>query len=455
MSTTTASAADSRAVWRIAGPLILSNLTVPLLGMVDAAVLGHLERAGYLAGVSLAGAVFSLLFISMNFLRMGTTGLAAQADGRRDGAALREILGQGLVVAVGIAVLLIALQRPVSTLAWQLLGAEPAVQSAAATYFDIRIWGAPLTLANYVLLGWFIGLQNARAPLIIVLIANSTNIVLDIVFVNVVGMRADGVALASVIAEGLGLATGLFLAAGVLSTRPAAFDLACLKRAARYARFFALNRHIFVRTLVLVGTLSFMTAQGVRFGEVVLAANALLMNLQAVLSYGLDGLAQAAEALVGHAWGERRVRRLRQAVRVSLIWSVAMAIGFAAVFWGGGPFIIGLLTDLPDVRAAALTFLPWLILSPLVSVWSFLFDGVFVGTTWGQEMRDVMLVSSLLVFVPAWWLSYGLGNHGLWLAFTVFMLARGLGMAVIYGRRMRQPPVTDWPEDDSVQSPPQ
>ncbi|MEM9172556.1 MAG: MATE family efflux transporter [Pseudomonadota bacterium] len=431
-------------MWRIAAPLILSNLSVPLLGMVDAAVLGHLDQASFLAGVALAGAIFSLLFAGMNFLRMGTTGLTAQALGRQDNSAIREVLGQALTVAIGIAAVLIALQWPIGTLAWQVLGGSPDVTDAAHTYFAIRIWGAPLTLASYALMGWFIGLQNARAPLLMVLVANTTNIVLDLVLVNLVGMTADGVAIASVCAEALGIGTGAWLAAKSLRRYPANFHLQCLFDRVRYQQFFSVNRHILVRTWVLVGTLSFITAQSVRFGEVVIAANAILMNLQGVLSYGLDGLAQAAETLVGKAWGEQHASRLKRAVRVSLAWSLACAAVFTATFWLAGPAFVGLLTDLPAVLATSQDYLPWLVISPLVSVWSFLFDGVFVGTTWAREMRDVMLASAVGVFLPAWWLSYDWGNHGLWLAFTLFMAARGIGMAWIYRRRLQMPPLSQW-----------
>ncbi|MEL6868963.1 MAG: MATE family efflux transporter [Pseudomonadota bacterium] len=432
-------------MWRIAAPLILSNISVPLLGMVDAGVLGHLDSAGYLAGVSLAGAVFSLIFMGMNFLRMGTTGMTAQAFGRNDGDALRETLGQGLICALGIAAALILLRQPIGTLAWQLMAADADTTAAAAIYFDIRILGAPFTLINYVLIGWFIGVKDGRSPLLLVLTSNSVNIVLDLLLVNGLGWRSDGVALASVVAEASGNVVGLWLVARKLNTIPGQWQQRALTTIRAYRGFFAVNANIFVRTMALIGTLSFITSQGVRFGQAVIAANAILMNLFYVLSYALDGLAQAAEALVGEAWGARNRRALRDAVRASLIWSLATAGLFVIVFAAGGPLLIDLLTSIDTVRINAREYLPWMIVAPLICVWSFLFDGVFVGTTWAREMRNVMVVSAIVVFVPTWWLSYALGNHGLWLSFTAFMTARASGMALIYRRRINQPPITDWP----------
>ena len=404
--------------------------------MVDTAVLGHLDSAVYLAGVALAGAVFSLIFMGMNFLRMGTTGITAQALGRQDALAIRLGLWQAIVVAVLIAAVLIALQVPIGTLAWSLLDGSAATEHEAHIYFSIRIYSAPATLVNFALIGWFIGLQRSRAPLLIVVVSNVTNIILDIVFVVVLDMTTNGVALASVIGELAGCATGLLLANRALKRWPSSVSMTELTTPKRYGEFFSVNSNILIRTLALVGTLSFMTAQGARFGERVIAANAILMNLQYLLSYGLDGLAHAAEALVGKAWGAGNRAALTRAVNLTLVWSLAIAVGFSLTFAIGGDDIIGVLTKLPDVRQAAAVYLPWLIASPLISVFSFVFDGVFVGTTWSRDMRNLMLAASLLVFLPAWWTTLAWGNHGLWFAFTLFMAARGVLMGATYYRRM-------------------
>ena len=425
--------------------MVLSNISVPLVSMVDAGVLGHLDDATPLAGVALAGAVFGIVFMSMNFLRMGTTGLTAQALGRQDFSAARTNLWQALIVSTSIALLLLALKQPIASAAWTIMATEPDVIAAADRYFQIRMWSAPSTLANFVLIGWFIGMQNTRIPLAMVLVSNTVNIVLDLWLVNGAGLEETGVAIASVSAEGAGLVVGLACIPLALRGRSGSVQLAYLRRLSAYRDFFNVNGNLFVRTLALDATFAFFTAQGARFGEVILAVNALLMNLQLLLSFALDGLANAAEALVGKAWGACDKALLEAAVRRTLGWSVAIAAGFALSFAIGGQALIALLSALEPDRIDAAVYLPWLVLSPLVSVWSFLYDGVFVGATWARDMRNIMLISAVGVFLPVWWLSQPLGNHGLWLSFTVFMIARGAGMALIYRRRLREAPISEWP----------
>lgn len=416
--------------------MILSNVSVPLLGMVDTAVTGHLEDAAYLGAVAVGATIFGFLYTGVNFLRMGTTGIAAQRYGAGDDTGLRTSLGQAVIVALLIASALLVLQRPLGELALALVGAGPAVTEHARTYFEIRIWSAPATLSGYALIGWFIGLQNARVPLVIVLVTNATNIVLDLVLVLGVGMKVDGVAAATVAAEYTGLATGLAFAGRELAGRGGRWNRGELLSPRAYSGFLAVNGHLLVRTLSLMFTFAFVTAQGARQGSLILAANAILMNLQYLLSFALDGFAHAAEALVGRAVGARDPRALRRAVELSLAWSLYVAGGFAALYFVGGPLLVGILTDLPDVYATTLRYLPWIVASPLVSVWAFLYDGVFVGATRAREMRDIMLGSTVLVFLPAWYLTQPLGNDGLWLSFLLFMGARGIGMHWHYRRHV-------------------
>jgi MATE family multidrug resistance protein len=421
--------------------MILSNISAPLLGMVDTGVTGHLDNSMYLGAVAIGSTIFGFLYTGMNFLRMGTTGIAAQRYGADDNDGLRVALGQAVIVSLLVAFALIAAQVPIGRLAMNLLGPEPAVETSALQYFGIRIWSAPGTLANYVLIGWFLGLQNARVPLLIFLTINITNIVLDLFFVLGLGMKVDGVALASVIAEYSGLLVGLGFAASALRKRAGHWPFARLFNVRAYAAFFAINAHLFVRTMALMFTFGFVTAQGARLGGVILAANAVLMNLQTLTAFALDGIAHAAEALVGKAVGQKNREALERSVRLSLKWSVIFALGFCAIYVAFGPLLIRTLTDLPDVREAAMRFLPWLIVSPIVSVWSFLYDGVFVGATRARAMRDIMLFSTVFIFLPAWFLLQGFGNHGLWLAFTLFMASRGVGMHIGY-RRIVVPHIT-------------
>ncbi len=415
--------------------MILSNISVPLLGMVDTGVTGHLEDASYLGAVAVGSTVFGFLYTGMNFLRMGTTGIAAQKFGANDFDGLRVALGQALIVALAIATVLLLLQGPIGAVTIGLIGPDSAVAGFADQYFSIRIWSAPATLANFALIGWFLGLQNARVPLVIVLVINITNIVLDLVLVIVVGMKVDGVAIASVIAEFTGLAVGLGFVIRELNRHSGHWVVSRLTTLREYAAFFAVNGNLFVRTLALMFTLTFITAQGARQGGLILAANAILMNFQNLLAFALDGFAHAVEALVGKAVGEKNREALERSVVLALRWSLIGAVGFSVFFWLVGPTLIALLTDLPDIRTTTLRYLPWLILSPLVAVWSYLYDGVFVGATLAREMRDIMLISAFVIFVPAWYVLQFLGNDGLWLSFMLFLASRGIGMHVYYRRR--------------------
>jgi MATE family multidrug resistance protein len=421
-------------VWRIAAPMILSNISVPLLGMVDTGVTGHLDDPAYLGAVAIGSTIFSFLFMGVNFLRMGTTGITAQHFGADDHEGLRVALGQAVIVALAIAFVFLILQQPIRQLSMGLLGPDVAIRAYAEQYFSIRIWSAPAILTNLVLIGWFIGLQNVRAPLVIVLTTNITNVCLDLLFVVVMGMTVDGVATASVIAEYTGVLVGITMVLRELRSHRGGWPLHKLTVIREYAAFFSINANLFLRTMALVFTFSFVTAQSARLGGLVLAANAVLLNMQTLLAFALDGFAHAAEALVGKAMGQKNRAALDSAVAISLRWSLYVAVGFCAFFALFGNSLINLLTDIQDIREITIRYLPWLILSPLVSVWSFLYDGVFVGATRAREMRNIMLLSTLVVFLPSWYLLQPLGNHGLWLAFTLFMASRGIGMHFAYKR---------------------
>jgi len=317
-----------------------------------------------------------------------------------------------------------------------LLGGDAETQQHAATYFFVRVWSAPGTLANFALIGWFLGMQNARVPLAIFLTINITNIVLDLLFVIVLGMKVEGVALASVIAEYSGLLVGGAFAISALRRHTGHWPIARLTNLHAYRAFFSVNANLFVRTMALLFTFGFVTAQGARLGPAILAANAVLMNFQNLTSLGLDGLAHAAEAMVGKAVGQRDKEAVQHTVRLTLRWSLIFSAGFTLVYLLVGPLIVRILTDLPDVRQTAMVYLPWLIASPLISVWCFLYDGVYVGMTRAREMRNIMLVSTVGIFLPLWFLTQSFGNHGLWFAFLAFMASRGIGMHIGYRKSL-------------------
>lgn len=422
-----------RDVLAVALPMILANVTVPLVGIADTAAVGRLDDPASLAGVAVGAMVFSVLFTALNFLRMGTTGLAAQARGAADEQAAFAVLRQGLVVAVALAALLIVLAVPLRLLAFALINPEPAVLAEASAYFSLRLLGAPATLALFVLTGWFIGRGDGRSPLAIVLVVNVLNVVLDFAFVWGLGLSARGVALATVIAEYSGVAVGLVLA---LRARRAA-GMSGRGPQPSYRRFLALNLPLFVRTMALMLCFAFLTAMGARFGSAVLAANALLLNFLYLASYALDGFANAAESLVGQAAGARDRVMFDRALRLSTQWSLGVAVVLSVAFAVLGMPMIELMTTQQELRMLAREFLPWLVALPLVGCWAFLFDGIFVGATLNRQMRDTMLFAALAVYLPAWWLLQPLANHGLWLAFLLFFGSRGLAQAWVLWRLER------------------
>ncbi|OHV07668.1 MATE family efflux transporter [Kushneria phosphatilytica] len=440
MSTTpTASRQRFNEIRRLAWPIIVSNISVPLLGLVDTAVVGHLPDPRYLAAVTLGATLFSFLFWGFGFLRMGTTGLAAQAYGAEDEQALRNLLGQALIIALGLGVALIALSEPLIELGLWLLHGEPDTRALAEGYAHIRILAAPAVLINYAIIGWFLGQQNSRVTLILMLTTNSLNIVLDLLFVLGFDMTSNGVAAASAIAEYATLGVGIVLVRHRLGQLSGELDSRPLKRWSAYATLFRVNRHLFVRTLCLLFAMAFFTSQGARLGDTPLAANAVLMQLVMMISYGLDGFANAAEALTGRAAGRHDWADFALTVRTCLLLSLITAGGAALVFAFWGSDLIALLTDLASVRDFADRYLGWVVIMPLIAVWSYLFDGVFIGATATRPMRDTLILA-LAVYLPVWWLTQPFGNHGLWLAFTVFTLVRSAGLGGVYLYRRRH----DW-----------
>ncbi|SPJ33141.1 MATE family efflux transporter [Kushneria phyllosphaerae] len=424
-------------VWRLSWPIIISNASVPLLGLVDTAVIGHLPHARYLAAVTLGSTLFSFLFWGFGFLRMGTTGLTSQAVGRGEDQVVRNLLGQSLLIAVVIGMALIALSAPLIDLGlWLLQPDSDATARLSADYAHVRILSAPAVLMNYAIIGWFLGRQNARVTLLLMLITNSVNIVLDIVLVVGFDMNVKGVATASLIGDYTALVFGLWLVRRALKTLAGQFDATPLKRLKAYGELFRVNRHLFVRTLCLLFAMAFFTSQGAQLGDQTLAANAILMQLVMMISYGLDGFANAAEALTGKAAGKENWREFARSVRACAVFSLLTAALAALAFALSGPWLIARLTDIEPIRQLAGEYLPWLVIMPLLAVWSYLLDGVFIGTTDTRAMRDTIIVA-LAIYLPVWWLTQPLGNHGLWLSFTIFTLVRSLGLVMVYLSRRK------------------
>ncbi len=428
----------NRRVWRLAGPIILANLAVPMLGAVDTAVMGHLPGPQYIGAVAVGAVIVTFVYWGFGFLRMGTTGLTAQALGAGNADEVRATLARALILATGLGLAVLILQQPIGWFAFTLIKTSSPVAALARDYYDIRIWSGPFVLAHYALTGWFIGLQNTRAALILALVVNGTNIVLDLWFVFGLGWGVKGVALASVISEVISVAVGLLLVRRNLTVIGGHWRRELMLDGGRLRRMIAINRDIFIRTLCLKAAFAGFTAMGARFGDVTLAANAVLMIFQSLMAHGLDGFAHAVEALAGSALGGRDRDHFRAAVRATSRWALYVAVAFALIFILFGGLLIDLLTITPEVRAAARTYLPWLIASPLISMWSFQLDGIFIGATWTREMRNAMVLSLAIyagataIFVPL------LGNHGLWLAMMVFMVARAVTLGCYYPKLERR-----------------
>lgn len=420
-----------RLVWRLAVPNILANLTIPLLGAVDTAVVGRLGAAE-IGAVAVGATVFAFLYWGFSFLRMGTAGFAAQAHGAGDGETLLAVLLRAAAIAVCVGLALIALRGPIVMGALALIAPSDTVTPLAERYLDIRIWGAPAAVCNMVLLGWLLGRQRMVLGLVLQLVINGANMFLDVVLAVWLEMAVDGVALATVIAQYLGFVAGLWVVRRESRRIRAAWPWRTAWRRSALAAMMRLNRDIFLRTVCVVAASSMLTAIGARFGDLILAANGILMLFQAFMSYGLDGFAHAAEALVGAAVGKRDRADFATVVRVSTVWAAVTAAVYTVVFAVAGIAIVGLVTTLPEVRATAAEYLPWAVLSPLVSVWAFQLDGVFIGATRGRVMRNAMLaafagyLAALAVFVPMW------GNHGLWFSFMILMALRGVTLGAAY-----------------------
>lgn len=424
-------------VWALAAPMILSNLSVPLVALVDSSVIGHLPHAHQLGAVAVGGSLYTLLVWVMGFLRMGTTGFAAQAAGRNDGGALRQILLQGLLLALGFALLLGTLGVPLKGAALQLMQPSAELDDLTRDYFHTRLFGLPAALASYALIGWFLGTQNARAPLAILLTTNLINVALDLWFVLGLDWGVAGAARASVIAEWSGALLGLALTRKALARYPGRLDIRALRHWTSWRPLMAVNRDIFLRSLALQLVFFLVTVQGTRLGDATVAANALLLNGLLLTAHALDGLAHAVEALSGHAIGAGDRTALQRVMVVAGGWSLLASVAFGLFFLYGGQLFIQLQTDIPEVRQLALIYLPYLAALPLIAVWSYLLDGLFIGATRAREMRDSMLLAVALT-LPLGWLLQGLGNHGLWLAFLAFMLTRGICLGVLALRLQRR-----------------
>ncbi len=435
-----------RSILRLAIPVMLSNVSTPLIGVVDTAIVGRIPDAAYIGAVALASLVFTFLFWAFGFLRMGTTGLTAQASGANDGAEVIAGLGRALLVAAAAGSLLIVLQWPLRELAFALLHGSDHVESLARGYFDIRIWSAPAALANYALLGWFVGLGRTEVALVLQFILNLSNILLDALFVLGLGWGVRGVAFGTVLAEIIAAVCGIVIALRFARGRYPKFNREQILDIARLKRTFTVNSDIMVRSLALMLAFIWFMAQGAQQGDVVLAANAVLMQFIAVSAYFLDGIAFSAETLVGRAIGARHREALLTSIRRTTLWAAILAAALSILIAVSGSWGIELLTTDERARDMAKAYLLWAAVGPILGVWAFQLDGIFIGATQTAEMRNAMLLS-LAIFFLAWKLTVSWGNAGLWASLCVHYIARASTLLYFFPKLLNR---TDIPAHAQV-----
>lgn len=425
----------NRRILQLAIPSIVSNITVPLLGLVDVTIVGHLGSAAYIGAIAVGGLLFNILYWNFGFLRMGTSGLTSQAYGRKDADAEVKVLVQAVSVGLISAAAILILQYPVERLAFYLLDTSPEVEQYAVTYFRVCIWGAPAVLAMYGFKGWFIGMQNSRFPMFIAITQNVVNIVASLIFVFVFGMKVQGVATGTLIAQygGFGMAVFLWFVfyrkrLNIRVCWHEVMDKVAMRR------FFQVNGDIFFRTLCLVVVTTFFTSTGAKQGDIVLAVNTLLMQLFTLFSYIMDGFAYAGEALSGRYIGARNKTALSRMIRLLFGWGIGLSLSFTLLYGVGGKGFLSLLTNDSVVIQEAGTYFYWVLAVPLAGFAAFLWDGILIGATATRLMLYSMLVASGTFFL-IYYLFFGMmGNHALWMAFLIYLLLRGSMQWVLWNR---------------------
>lgn len=423
-----------RQILHIALPSIVSNITVPLLGLIDVSIVGHLGAASYIGAIAVGGMLFNMIYWLFGFLRMGTGGLTAQAYGRHDLEEVTRILLRSLSISLLLALALLLLQYPIRNIAFMCMDTSEEVRQLATLYFHICIWGAPATLGLYGFTGWYIGMQNSRFPMFIAITQNIVNIAASLFFVFVLKMKVEGVALGTLVAQyaGLGMACLLWLTyyrpLRKYLRQKALFDRTEMKR------FFQVNRDIFFRTLCLIAVTVFFTSTGAAYGDVVLAVNALLMQLFTLFSYFMDGFAYAGEALTGKYIGAKDNQSLRLTIRHLFKWGIALSLLFTLLYGAGGKSFLGLLTNDTSVISASEEYIYWVLAIPLAGFSAFLLDGICIGATATHLMLRSMLVASASFFLLYYGLHDTLGNHALWMAFIVYLALRGIVLGGILYR---------------------
>ena len=416
----------NREILQIALPSIVSNITVPLLGLIDAAIVGHLGAASYIGAIAVGGMLFNIIYWIFGFLRMGTSGMTSQAYGQKDEAETMRILARSMGVGMLIALALIILQYPIERIAFTLMKATPEVERLASLYFRICIWGAPAVLGLYSISGWCIGMQNSRFPMYVAITQNIVNILASLVLVYGFGMKIEGVAIGTLVAQYAGLLMAAWLWTSHFKRLLPYVQLQTLLAKGAIRRFFQVNRDIFFRTLCLVAVTMYFTSAGAAQGEVILAVNTLLMHFFTFFSYIMDGFAYAGEALVGKHLGANDRPALRQMVHQLFVWGIVLSLVFTLVYGIGGKVFLGLITNEQSVITASSAYFYWVLAIPLAGFAAFLYDGIFIGATATRWMLYAMSIATIAFFLIYYGFREAMGNHALWLAFITYLALRGI-----------------------------
>lgn len=430
----------NKQILRLAIPNIISNLSVPLLGAVDTAVVGHLEHVYYLGAIAVGSIIFDFIFWGFGFLRMGTTGLVAQAYGAGNERETRIILMRVLSVAAIISVFILLLQYPLIKISLIIVNATPEVEAYTELYYNIRIFAAPATLALFSINGWFLGMQNSTYPMYVTIVLNVFNIILNLMFVLHFGMNVDGVAYGSLIASYIALVYAILMYRKKYSGIKLRASLKEIMDPSELPKFFSVNRDIFIRTICLIFSYAFFTAKSAESGNVILAANTILLQLWYVSAYGIDGFAFAAESLIGKYKGANNVQKVKEAVRYSMVWGLGIGLIATMVYAMFGSSILTIFTDNTEVLKACMVVLIWTIFAPIINSICFVWDGIYIGAISTPTMRNSMLIATILFFVPVYYIAEPyVGVHTLWMSMTVFMVIRGVTLTLWAPKKIFQP----------------
>lgn len=429
----------NREILKLAIPNIISNITIPLLGLVDMILMGHLSSASYIGAIALGGTIFSVLYSFFSFLRAGTTGFTAQALGSNNKTEIIYSLYRSLCIGIPIIILILSLQIPIAKISNILLDGSNEVKSLAIVYFYVRIWAAPANILLYCLNGWFVGMQNTRIPMIIAILINIMNIVLSIFFVIILKQNIIGVALGTVIAQYAGLTLAIVLLIKKYKSYFVRIEKSILLDFGKIKHFFKVNTDLMIRSFLLIISIAFFTNQSAKLGDNILAINMIILQSFYIFSYFTDGFAYAGEALVGKFIGSNDRNKLVQTINLLLVWGFSISIPFTILYALFPSTFVKIISTNPNILSEIEPYYIYMIAIPIITFAAFIWDGIYIGATASKAIRNTMIISSIFIFLPTWYfLTPRFENHGLWIAFLCFMITRSIVMTFMAKKNIIQ-----------------